>query len=77
MSTGKWTTTEVAEYLGISVASVRRQLAPDRWDVAAVSRQPGRAGENEYDPDEVRAAKVRAPGRWPASQADLTPHDVT
>jgi KaiC/GvpD/RAD55 family RecA-like ATPase len=57
-----WTTAEAAECLGASsVGSVRKTLS--RLGVVPVSREPGRRGQNLYDPAEVRAAKARMPGR--------------
>lgn len=57
-----WTIGQVVAYLGAaSTGSARKTLS--RWGVAAVARQPGRAGASLYDPDQIRAAKEAAPGR--------------
>jgi hypothetical protein len=58
----RWTIAEVAAYLGAtSTGSARKTLS--RWGVAAVARQPGRAGASLYDADAVRAAREAAPGQ--------------
>jgi hypothetical protein len=57
-----WTIADVAEFLGAaSTGSARKTLS--RWGVAAVARQPGRAGASLYDPEQVRAARASAPGQ--------------
>jgi hypothetical protein len=58
----RWTIAEVADYLGAkSTGSARRTLS--RWRVKAVARQPGRDGQNLYDPQEVRDARAARPGQ--------------
>lgn len=57
-----WTIGDVAEHLGAaSTGSARKTLS--RWGVAAVARQPGRAGASLYDPEQVWAAQASAPGQ--------------
>lgn len=57
-----WTTAEAAKYLGASSAGSGRKTL-SRLEVAPVSREPGRGGQNLYDAAKVRAAKARMPGR--------------
>ncbi|MFJ6566677.1 hypothetical protein ACIQNU_04605 [Streptomyces sp. NPDC091292] len=66
-----WTIAEVADYLGYAgvsaTGSARRQLS--RWGIQAVSRQPGRDGQNLYAVDQVRAAHTQRPGQ--GARSDL------
>jgi hypothetical protein len=58
----EWTTAEVAEYLRLgSAAAARAQLA--RWGIRPVARQPGRAGQNLYNPEDVHGADTARFGR--------------
>jgi hypothetical protein len=57
-----WTIADIAEHLGASsTGSARRTLS--RWGVTAVARQPGRGGQNLFDPQQVRDAQAERPGR--------------
>jgi hypothetical protein len=72
----RWKTSEVASFLGF--ASVRSTAsALHRWRIRPVGREPGRDGENLYDPRDIRDARAgpaaaRAPicpGQAPAPPA--------
>lgn len=65
----QWTTSQVADRLGIGRTEVGRTL--DRWGVAPVGRGPGRTGENLYDPQAVCHAIATRPrrGRTTAGKA--------
>lgn len=60
-----WTTSQVAEYLGIVNNSVRAQM--HRWGIPVLHRAVGRNGENMYDAAAVRA-KAAARPRKPKEQ---------
>ncbi|MCU4750228.1 hypothetical protein [Streptomyces sp. G-5] len=57
-----WTIHDVAKAIGASSsASARRTLG--RWGVKPVGREPGRAGQSLYQPEDVRRAFAARPGR--------------
>jgi hypothetical protein len=61
MTTDLWTTDDVAAHLGIASTGVRKEL--HRLGIRPVARQPGRSGQNLYDPDEVKQAASARPGK--------------
>jgi hypothetical protein len=58
-----WTTTQAAEYCGITSAAFRRERSRDYPPPEPVGRQPGRKGQDLYDADAVRAWRANRPGR--------------
>lgn len=63
-----WTTTQAGVYLGASSAGSARKIL-SRLRIAAVGREPGRAGENLYDARQIQAAR----GAPPASRRPVLP----
>lgn len=68
MGTERLTTSQVAELLGHRTEAARRSTARtlQRAGIRPVAREPGRAGENLYDAEQVRAWHEGRPGsgRW-------------
>jgi len=61
-SEARWTTDDVARFLNLGTrASARAQLSA--WGIAPTGRQPGRSGQNLYDPAPIRERASRRPGR--------------
>lgn len=57
-----WTTDQVATYLGLKTrAAARAQLAV--WQINPIGRQPGRSGQNLYNPGEIKQRKLARVGR--------------
>lgn len=61
----RWTTDDVAAHLGYTSRYSRQSAARalHRWGIHPVGRQPGRSGQNLWDAQEVRDAKVNALGQ--------------
>lgn len=60
--TERWTTDDVRAFLGLASRESARDWLSTHG-IAAIGRQPGRAGLNEYDPDTVRTVAAERPGR--------------
>lgn len=57
-----WTTSDVADHLGASsIQSAAKTLS--RWGIKPISREPGRGGQNLYDPEQIKTASSVRPGR--------------
>lgn len=57
----RWTTTEAAVFCGVTPGRFRSLAAAN--SVEPVAREPGVAGENLWDADEVRAMQESRPGQ--------------
>lgn len=62
-----WTTSKVAEYLGIGAGRARALMV--EWGIQPLSRAPGRRGENRYNSGEVKLQSQLRPGQ--GSRTDL------
>lgn len=70
----RWTTKQVAAYLGIEPDTYPR-YREEQGAPGPVGREPGRSGQNVYDADEVRAWHANRPGR--GARTDLRKKDTT
>lgn len=73
-----WSIHKAAEYLGLQRNAASRQLS--RWGVKAVRYEPGPSGrvEARFDPEQIKSAAARRPGRGHRSDLDgPTPRTVT